>query len=334
MDKLYANLISERVTHLRSQPDIVDYYKNKYVLITGGNGFIGRHVRDMLTELGAMPLCPKRATYNLTNQLDTYGLFSRYHPVHLVMHLAAGWMGIGRTSANPAKSFYDNLQMGLNVIDTCQLFENTKVLVAGSVCAYPEYAPVPYREHNLWMGKPEPTNGPYGVAKRVLGTMLEAYADQYKMPAVYPLLGNTYGPYDNFDLETSHVIPALIRKFIEARTHGKPEVEIWGDGNVTRSFCFVTDIAAGLIMAGARLDKPEPFNLGSADEMYISWLVNRVKALTGYTGTVVYNASKPSGQKRRSLCIDKAQDLIGWEPFVGIEAGLSATYQWYMEGKK
>lgn len=331
MAELYSSLDAGRLAWLQSQPDVANHYDGKKVLITGGHGFIGRVVTQYVQGLGATTVTPLRSDYDLTDQLDTSDLFRTRGPFDVVFHLAAGWMGIGRTAANPARSYFDNLQMGVNVIDACHVEKNTKVVVAGSVCAYPENCPVPYREHNLWHGNPEPTNGPYGLAKRTLLTMLQAYHAQYKLPSAYLLLGNAYGPGDNFDLKTSHVIPALIRKFEEAKRESLPEVEIWGDPNVTRSFCYVTDTAAGLVLAGARVDTPDPINVGSDAETYLDWLVMQVKGLVGYKGRYFYNSAKPAGQKRRNLYIGKAYEQLGWEPAVPLRTGLQATYEWYME---
>jgi GDP-L-fucose synthase len=327
---LYQALYNDRLIWLQAQKDLTPLYKGKYILITGASGFIGRQLTAFLTDLGAHIIAPTHNEYDLTNQLDTFDLFKQRSPFDMVFHLAAGWMGIGRTSVNPAKSFYDNLQMGVNMIDACHLFDDTKIVIAGSVCAYPANIPVPYREHNLWQGQPESTNGPYGIAKRALLTMLQSYYAQFRLPSAYLLVGNTYGPGDNFDLETSHVIPALIRKFVEAKRNKTKAVEVWGDGKVTRSFSYVTDIAAGFVLAGARIDTPEPLNVGSDGELFIEWLAKYIAETVGYTGTLLFNASKPTGQRRRSLCIDKARDQMGWVPSVPIAKGLAATLSWYM----
>jgi GDP-L-fucose synthase len=327
----YSAQYEARLAWLQNQPDIASYYQGKYVLVTGASGFIGRCVVQMLQGLGAICFTPSHSSYDLRNQLDTHELLNLHQNVDMVFHLAAAWMGIGRTAANPAKSFFDNIQMGINVIDGCNMFCIPKLVVAGSVCAYPEYATVPYREHMLWRGEPEETNGPYGIAKRTLLTMQQAYHKQYKMNSVHLLLGNTYGPGDNFDLETSHVVPALVRKFVEAKQGNIKEIEIWGDGNTTRSFCYVTDTASGIITGGARLDAPDPINIGSGDETYISWLVKALADLTRYSGSIYWNTERPAGQRRRGLCIDEARIRLNWSPTVLLSDGLKATLEWYVD---
>lgn len=330
-EALTVRHLTERKHWLINQPDLIEFYTGKRVLVTGASGFIGRNVVIFLKSLGATVLEPSHRVFDLTNQNEAFHLFEVFKPIDLVIHLAAAWMGIGRTAVNPAKSFFDNLTMGVNVIDACQARNNTKVVVAGSVCAYPQNAPVPLREHNLSYGDPEPTNGPYGLAKRALLTMLQAYAVQYGMPSAYLLMGNTYGPNDNFDLETSHVIPALIRKFSTAKINNTPEVEIWGTGGVSRDFMYVTDAAAALVMAGARVCKPDPINIGSGEEVMIAWLASRMKEAVEYTGSIYFNRDKPEGQKRRLLNIDKAKELMGWTPLVPLSDGLRATLYWYFD---
>lgn len=330
-EALSVRHLAERKNWLIRQPDLIEFYTGKRVLVTGASGFIGRNVVIFLKSLGAIVLEPSHKVFDLTSQQHTFHCFQVYKPIDLVIHLAAAWMGIGRTAINPAKSFFDNLTMGVNVIDACHQNGNIKVVVAGSVCAYPQNAPVPLREHNLSYGDPEPTNGPYGLAKRALLTMLQAYAAQYATPSAYLLLGNTYGPNDNFDLDTSHVIPALISKFVTAKLQQSPMVEIWGSGQVSRDFLYVTDTAAALVLAGVRYSRPDPINIGSGEEVMIAWLAKRIKEMVGYEGAIVFNRERPEGQARRCLNTEKSAEILDFSAQVSLADGLLSTLYWYAD---
>jgi len=311
---------------------VSSHWQNKTVLITGGHGFLGRRLCDLLRFAGANVFAPRSANHDLRHPDAAEGIFGRFRePVDVVYHLAANVGGIGVTKAHPARTFYDNVTMGVNVIDAANLMSAKRVIVAGSVCAYPLHTPVPMVEANLWEGEPEPTNGPYGVAKRVLLTMLQAYAAEYGLDGVYLLFANMYGPGDNFDPKTSHVIPALIRKCIIARDTGAPSIDVWGSGRASRDFLYVEDAVQALAAAGemARTEKVEPINVGSGVETPIYALVEMIRRATGYTGNVLYDASKPDGQPRRRLDIHRAKERLGWEPKMKLEDGIRATVEWW-----
>jgi nucleoside-diphosphate-sugar epimerase len=314
---------------------VLSHWQNKTVLVTGGHGFLGRHLCELLRGAGANVFAPRRVDHDLRDPEVAEGVFGHFEvmrqPVDVVYHLAANVGGIGVTKAHPAKTFYDNLTMGVNVIDAARLFNARRVIVAGSVCAYPLHTPVPMVEDNLWEGEPEPTNGPYGVAKRALLTMLQAYAAEYGMDGVYLLFANMYGPGDNFDPKTSHVIPALIRKCTTARDTGAPNVDVWGSGRASRDFLYVEDAVQALAAAGEapRADKVEPINIGSGVETPIYSLVEIIRRATGYEGGIVYDASKPDGQPRRRLDIHRAKERMGWSPLMKLEEGIQATVEWW-----
>lgn len=331
---MYQRLMQEAITDLKDRPAIVEYYQGKKILITGGNGFIGQHVASMLEALGAQAICPTHKEYDLLSQSVTARLFANFSKLDAVFHLAATCFGIGELSANPGKSFYENLQMGLNVVEQARL-RTLKTVYVGSVCSYPEQnPPITFIEENLWSGEPEPSNRAYGIAKKAIGEMLMAYAMQYQMKSTYVLMGNCYGPFDNFNLQTSHVIPALIRKFVEAQESNKEEVTVWGTGNVSRDFLYVTDAARGIVLGGAGLDFPVPYNLGSGTGTFIAALVKKVKEMTFFSGEVVWDKSKPDGSKRRQLNIQRAYDWLNWKPLVDMDKGLRATIQWYQANGK
>lgn len=310
-------------------------WQGKNVLVTGGHGFVGRRLCELLRGAGAYVFAPRRVHHDLRDSEVAEGVFThfevRHQPVDVVYHLAANVGGIGVTKAHPGRTFYDNVTMGVNVIEAARLFNARRVVVAGSVCAYPLNTPVPMVEDNLWQGEPEPTNGSYGVAKRVLLTMLQAYAAEYGMDGAYLLLANMYGPGDNFDPKTSHVIPALIRKCTTARDTDAPNIDVWGSGRASRDFLYVEDAVQALAAAGEapRADKVEPINIGSGVETPIYSLVEIIRQATGYHGGVVYDASKPDGQPRRRLSIWRAEDRLGWRPLMKLEEGIAATVEWW-----
>jgi GDP-L-fucose synthase len=248
---------------------------------------------------------------------------------HIIIHLAAKVGGIGINRARPAEFFYDNLVMGADLLHESWRSGVEKFTAIGTICAYPKYTPVPFREDELWNGYPEETNAPYGIAKKMLLVQAQAYRQQYGFNAIYLLPVNLYGPRDNFDLETSHVIPALIRKFSEAQQQSKPTVTVWGDGSPTREFLYVEDCAEAILLATERYNKPEPVNIGAGFEISIKELVYLIARLTGFNGEIVWDTSKPGGQPRRSLNTDRARREFGFEARVGFEEGLRQTIEWY-----
>ncbi|HXD97378.1 MAG TPA: GDP-L-fucose synthase [Candidatus Acidoferrum sp.] len=299
------------------------------VLVTGGAGFLGRTVVARLQTAGCSSVViPRRAQYDLTREADVERLFAE-HPVDLVLHLAADVGGIGYNLANPGRTFYANTMMGALVMEQARRTGVRKLVAVGSVCAYPEHARVPFREDEVWDGYPEPTNGAYGSAKRMLLVQGQAYRAQYGFCAIHLLMMNLYGPGDHFDPERSHVIPALIRRFLEAAAAGTPEIVVWGDGLATREFLFVDDAARGILLAAERYDEAAPVNLGAGFEISIRDLAGLLAELTGYRGRVVFDASKPSGQRRRCADVTRARDLFGFRAEVGFREGLTRTIEWY-----
>ena len=304
------------------------------VLVTGGGGFLGRAVVVRLQAAGcATVVVPRRAQYDLTREADVERLFAE-HPVDLVLHLAADVGGIGYNLANPGRTFYANTMMGALVMEHARRAGVGKLVGVGSVCAYPEHARVPFREDELWDGYPEPSNGAYGSAKRMLLVQGQAYRAQYGFSAVHLLMMNLYGPGDHFDAERSHVIPALIRRFIDAAAAGTPEIVVWGDGLATREFLYVDDAARGILLAAERYDDAAPVNLGAGFEISIRELASRLAALTGYRGRLVFDATKPSGQQRRCADVSRAKDLFGFQAEVGFHEGLTRTVEWYARERR
>lgn len=300
----------------------------KVVVVTGGAGFLGSFLVPMLEERGAEIVIPRRRDYDLTEQADTRRLFIAANP-DIVIHLAAEVGGIGANRGNPGRFFYANMAMGLNMIEESRRSGLTKFVQVGTVCAYPKFTPVPFREEELWNGYPEETNAPYGIAKKSLLVMLQGYREQYGLNGIYLLPVNLYGPRDNFDLESSHVIPALIRKFIAARDEGRDEVEVWGTGAASREFLYVEDAARAILMATEQYDGPEPVNVGAGREVTIRELIETIGKLTGYTGSIVWDTTKPDGQPRRMLETSRARDWFGFEADVELEDGLATTIAWW-----
>lgn len=304
------------------------FYRGKRIIVTGGAGFLGSHLVRMLEEAGAVVFVPRSAKYDLRIPIAAFRLFSDFPHPDIVFHLAARVSGISSTSAEPANHLYDNAIMALEVIDECASTD-TKLVVAGSVCAYPEYCPVPMVEENLWNGAPEPTNASYGEAKRLALAALQAYHQQHGLRCAYLLSANLYGPGDDFNPTTSHVIPALIRKVDEAQKNGDAGIAVWGSGHATRDFLYVEDAAKAYMLAGELVDTPQPINIGSGEETFIAGLVEKIKSLMGYQGDTVFDRSRPDGQKRRCLRIWKAEGHLGWKPIVKLDEGLKRTIEWY-----
>jgi GDP-L-fucose synthase len=300
------------------------------VLVTGGGGFLGSHLVERLQTEGIEPFVARRRDYDLTREADTDRLFAAAEP-ELVFHLAAEVGGIGANRASPGRYWYANLVMGANVLEQARVRGVGKTVLLGTICAYPKFTPVPFREDELWNGYPEETNAPYGVAKKALLVGAQAYREQYGTNAVYLLPVNLYGPRDNFDLETSHVIPALIRKMVEARQNGDGEIVLWGDGSPTREFLYVDDCVEALWLTAQRYDGAEPVNVGSGEEIAIRELAALVAELTDFEGEIAWDASRPNGQPRRRLDVSRAEQLFGFRASTGLREGLERTIAWYRE---
>lgn len=301
----------------------------KRVLITGGAGFLGKAVRREMEERGVSDfVIPRSAEFDLTSESAVERLFTETKP-EIVLNLAAEVGGIGANRANPGRYFYANMAMGLHVIEASRRHSVEKVVQVGTVCSYPKFTPVPFREDDLWDGFPEETNAPYGVAKKALLVMLNAYREQYGLKGIYLVPVNLYGPGDNFDPESSHVIPALIRKFVTARDDGLPSVSLWGTGSASREFLHVDDAARGIAMATVDFDGSDPVNLGAGREVTIKDLAEMIRAATGYTGDLVWDPTKPDGQPRRMLDTSRARERFGFEAEVPLEVGLAQTVEWW-----
>jgi GDP-L-fucose synthase len=296
------------------------------VLVTGGGGFVGSHLVERLEEDGHDVFVARRADYDLTHERDAVRLFDEAEP-ELVFHLAAEVGGIGANRANPGRYWYANLQMGVNVLEQSRLHDVRKLVIAGTVCGYPKFAPVPFREEQFWDGFPEETNAPYGIAKKTILVGAQGYREQYGLNSIFLLPTNLYGPRDNFDLQTSHVIPALIRKMIES----PEEIVLWGDGSPTREYLFVDDCVEGFLLAAERYDGAEPVNLGTGVETSIRETAELVAEAVGFEGRVVWDTSMPNGQPRRSLDASRAKNLFGFEARTPLREGLGKTVAWYRE---
>ena len=304
------------------------------IVITGGAGFLGQVVVHTLRTRGYQNLfVPRVEEYDLRREADILRMFEDAKP-EVVIHLAAVVGGIGANRANPGRFFYENAIMGIQLIEISRQVGLKKIVVIGSICAYPKFAPVPFREDDLWIGYPEETNAPYGIAKKILLVQLQAYRSQYGFNGVFLLPVNLYGPGDNFDSASSHVIPALIKKCVDAREKGAKEIVVWGDGSATREFIYVDDAAEGIVLATEKYNDDDPVNLGAGFEMSIKDLVQLLVRLTGFEGRVVWDASKPNGQPRRMLDTTRARERFGFTAKTGFEEGLRKTIQWYSEQKE
>lgn len=301
----------------------------KRVCVTGGSGFLGSFLVEELYRLGVRDIfVPRRADYDLTTAEGVRRMFAHARP-EVLFHLAALVGGIGANKDNPGSFFYANAMMGIQLIEQARLSGVEKTVVVGTICAYPKFAPTPFNEDSLWDGYPEETNAPYGIAKKALLVQCQAYREQYGMNAIYLLPVNLYGPRDNFDPRSSHVIPALIRKCFEARERGDSEILVWGDGSPTREFLYASDAAHGLVLSAQRYNGAEPVNLGSGDEISIRDLVETIADLCEFDGRIVFDETKPNGQPRRQLDVTRARAYFGFTASTSLADGLRETINWY-----
>ncbi|MCB0208881.1 MAG: GDP-L-fucose synthase [Anaerolineae bacterium] len=312
-------------------PNSQTFWRDKRVCVTGGAGFLGSFVVDKLRRRGAAEIIvPRKAQYDLREKEAILELLHDTRP-NLIIHLAASVGGIGANRAHQAEFFYDNLMMGVQLMHEAWQAQVDKFVAIGTVCAYPKHTQVPFIEEDLWLGYPEETNAPYGLAKKMLLVQSQVYRQQYGYNSIFLLPVNLYGPKDNFDLESSHVIPALIRKCLEAKAAGKKELVAWGDGSPTREFLYVEDAAEGIVLASERYNRSEPVNLGSSFEISIKDLLETIVRLTGFEGDIVWDTSKPNGQPRRKLDVTRAEHDFGFRSSVAFEEGLRKTIEWYKE---
>ena len=312
----------------------MSFWSTKRVLITGGAGFLGSFVVEKLRQRGCKDIfVPRRKDYDLVEMEAVKRIHKDTQP-NMVIHLAARVGGIGANQANPGKFFYDNLMMGAQLMEVGRQAGVEKFVTISTICAYPKFTPVPFKEEDLWNGYPEETNAPYGLAKKILLVQSQAYRQQYGFNSIVLFPVNLYGPRDNFDLQTSHVIPALIRKCLEAKRSDAPNIEVWGDGSPTREFLYVEDAAEGICLAAERYDSSEPVNLGSGMEISIKDLVHTIKRMIGFTGEIIWDTTKPNGQPRRSLDTSRAEKHFGFRAKTSFEEGLRRTIEWYKDQNK
>ena len=307
----------------------MSFWSTRRVFLTGGNGFLGTFLRERIArEQPAALLAPRKQELDLLDTLAVRAYLQEHRP-NLVIHGAAVVGGIGANRMSPGRFFFENAAMGIHLIEEARQAAVEKLVCLGTICAYPKFAHIPFREDELWDGYPEETNAPYGVAKKALLVQLQAYRQEYGFNGVFLLPVNLYGPRDNFDLETSHVIPAMIRKFIDAEARGEKQVTLWGDGSPTREFLYVEDAVEGIVTATERYDDAEPVNLGRGEEITIRDLATLIAEKTGYTGEIVWDASRPNGQPRRMLDVTRARERFGFRAETSMDEGLAKTIAWY-----
>jgi len=307
----------------------MDFWKTKRVLVTGGAGFLGSFVVEKLKSLGCSNICvPRSMKYDLRKEEAIIRIYKETRP-DIVLHLAGVVGGIGANSKNSGKFFYDNAIMGIQLLEIARQFNVKKFVAIGTICSYPKFTPVPFKEDDLWDGYPEETNAPYGLAKKMLLVQSQAYRDQYGFNSIFLLPVNLYGPRDNFDPDSSHVIPALIKKCIDAKEAGDKEIVVWGDGSPTREFLYVEDAADGILLAAEKYNSAEPVNIGAGFEIKIKNLVELIARLCGFNGGIIWDTSKPNGQPRRILDITKAEKEFGFKAKTNFEYGLRKAIEWY-----
>jgi GDP-L-fucose synthase len=307
------------------------FWDNRRVVVTGGSGFLGSFVVARLHAAGAKEVVvPRSRDYDLREKSQAERLYRDARP-DVFIHLAAVVGGIGANRANPGRFFYDNAAMGLHAIEAGRVAGLEKFVCVGTICSYPKFTPIPFREADFWNGYPEETNAPYGLAKKMLLVQLQSYRQQYGMNGIYLIPVNLYGPRDNFDLETSHVIPALIRKCLDAKDSAASEIVAWGTGTATREFLYVKDAADAIVIAAEKYSKPDPVNLGSGQEISIRDLLEQIRTLTGFSGSIGWDSSKPDGQPRRCLDTSRAFAEFGWRATVSLSEGLPNTIDWFQE---
>jgi GDP-L-fucose synthase len=319
---------------MRAGISIKKLLTDKKILLTGGSGFLGSHVYHQLIKTGIMPeniFIPRSKEYDLRKKSVCRQLTKQ---ADVVIHLAGNVGGIGKNRELPGTLFYDNLMMGVELIEAARLNNVQKFVCIGTICAYPKITPIPFKEESLWEGYPEETNAPYGLAKKMLLVQLQAYRQQFGFNGIYLLPVNLYGPGDNFDPASSHVIPALIKKIYEAKKEKMPSVEVWGDGSPTREFLYASDAAFGIIKATAHYDKEDPVNLGSGFEISIKDLTHLIVSALGYKGQIIWNTSKPNGQPRRKLDVSRAEKEFGFKASTDFHRGIKKTINWYLKNRQ
>ncbi len=309
------------------------FWADKRVVVTGGAGFLGSFVVAHLRAKGCQEIIvPRRKDYDLVDMAAVRRLYADANP-DVIIHLAARVGGIGANQANPGRFFYDNLMMGSQLIEVGRQLGLKKFVAIGTICAYPKFAPIPFKEDDLWAGYPEETNAPYGLAKKMMLVQSQAYRQQYGFNSIVLFPVNLYGPRDNFDLETSHVIPALIRKCEEAQQNGKPEIVLWGDGTPTREFLYVEDASEGILLAAEQYNDSRPLNLGTGEEISIKNLAEMIAAELGFHGRILWDRTKPNGQPRRCLDVSRIKQAIGFQATHSLRDGLKKTIQWYLANR-